>query len=323
MRARVLPLFLGLVGLALLTIAPPIAATSRLPARLTDAEFWNLVETVSEPNGFFRSENLTSNELWFQRVIPDLVAQTEPGGVYLGVGPEQNFTYLAAMRPAIGFIFDIRRGNLLLHLMYKVVFELAADRVQFITTLFSRRPRNPVRADATAAELFSAFSDSAPDEELFKVNLKKIEDSLIVGHRFPLSEEDLQGIEYVHHAFYVGGFSVSGWPTYADLMIESDQHGTSRSYLASETTYAAVKKLESDNLVVPIVGDFAGTKAVRAVAGVRQAERDAGQRPGLTTEERQRLKQLERENFELKRANEILKKASAYFAQAELDRRAK
>ena len=56
---------------------------------------------------------------------------------------------------------------------------------------------------------------------------------------------------------------------------------------------------------------------------VREAERDAGKRPGLTTDERQRLKNLERENFELKRANEILRKASAYFAQAELDRRAK
>jgi len=56
---------------------------------------------------------------------------------------------------------------------------------------------------------------------------------------------------------------------------------------------------------------------------VRQAERDAGKRPGLTTDEREHLKQLERENFELRRANEILKKASAYFAQAELDRRAK
>ena len=54
---------------------------------------------------------------------------------------------------------------------------------------------------------------------------------------------------------------------------------------------------------------------------VRQAERDAGRRPGLTTEERQRLKELERENRELKRANEILRKASAFFAQAELDRR--
>ncbi len=56
---------------------------------------------------------------------------------------------------------------------------------------------------------------------------------------------------------------------------------------------------------------------------VRQAERDAGQRPGLTTDERARLKQLEKENFELKRANEILRKASAFFAQAELDRRPK
>jgi len=56
---------------------------------------------------------------------------------------------------------------------------------------------------------------------------------------------------------------------------------------------------------------------------VRQAERDRGERPGLTTDERHRLKQLERENVELKRANEILKKAAAFFAQAELDRRAK
>ena len=56
---------------------------------------------------------------------------------------------------------------------------------------------------------------------------------------------------------------------------------------------------------------------------VRQSERDRGERPGLTTDERERLKQLERENFELRRANEILKKAAAFFAQAELDRRAK
>jgi len=53
---------------------------------------------------------------------------------------------------------------------------------------------------------------------------------------------------------------------------------------------------------------------------VRQAERDQGVRPGMSTDERERLKQLERENFELRRANEILRKASAFFAQAELDR---
>ena len=71
------------------------------------------------------------------------------------------------------------------------------------------------------------------------------------------------------------------------------------------------------------VGEKLGIRTESLRRWVRQAERDTGQRPGLTTDERQRLKQLERENFELKRANEILRKASAFFAQAELDRRAK
>jgi transposase len=71
------------------------------------------------------------------------------------------------------------------------------------------------------------------------------------------------------------------------------------------------------------VGEKLGIHTESLRRWIRQAERDAGQRPGLTTDERQRLKQLERENFELKRANEILRKASAFFAQAELDRRSK
>ena len=71
------------------------------------------------------------------------------------------------------------------------------------------------------------------------------------------------------------------------------------------------------------VGEKLGIRTESLRRWVRQAERDAGKRPGLTTDERERLKQLEREVFELRRANEILKKASAYFAQAELDRRAK
>src|SRR6187549_3157796 len=71
------------------------------------------------------------------------------------------------------------------------------------------------------------------------------------------------------------------------------------------------------------VGDKLGIRTESLRRWVRQAERDGGRRAGLTTDERARLKQLERENLELKRANEILRKASAFFAQAELDRRPK
>src|SRR6185295_5875591 len=101
---------------------------AELPSSLSDREFWQLVTESSEPDGYFRSDNLTSNELYFQYVIPDLEKRTRRGGVYLGVGPEQNYTYMAAIRPSMAIIFDIRRGNLDLQLMYKALFELASDR---------------------------------------------------------------------------------------------------------------------------------------------------------------------------------------------------
>src|SRR5678816_2662878 len=89
-----------------------------LPARLSDREFWSLVSAVSEPTGTFPSENALSNESGFSFAITDLKRKTGSDGVYLGVGPEQNFNYIAAVRPPMAFIIDIRRQNLLQHLLY-------------------------------------------------------------------------------------------------------------------------------------------------------------------------------------------------------------
>src|ERR1044071_7415530 len=144
MTARVRTLA-ATVALALAVLAlptPSTGAASRLPSRLTDKEFWQLSTDASEQDGYFRSDNLTSNETGFLHVVGDLVARTKPGEVYLGVGPEQNYTYIAATRPAMAIVFDIRRGNLLLQLMYKAIFELTKDRAAFVSMLFSR-PRPP------------------------------------------------------------------------------------------------------------------------------------------------------------------------------------
>jgi transposase-like protein len=81
------------------------------------------------------------------------------------------------------------------------------------------------------------------------------------------------------------------------------------------------EKHESQWAAIVSIAEKMGCTAETLRKWVRRAERDTGQRPGLTTSERDRMKDLERENRELKRANEILRKASAYFAQAELDRR--
>jgi len=80
---------------------------------------------------------------------------------------------------------------------------------------------------------------------------------------------------------------------------------------------------ESQWAAIVSIAEKMGCSAEALRKWVRQAEKDTGQRPGLTTNERERMKELEREVRELKRANEILRKASAYFAQAELDRRPK
>src|SRR5262249_540540 len=118
-------------------------AAESLPAQLTDEQFWKLSTELSEPDGNFRSDNLLSNELWFQYIIPELTSVAKSGRVYMGVGPEQNFTYIAALKPKMAFIVDIRRGNLDLHLMYKAIFELSKDRAAFVGLLFSRaRPES-------------------------------------------------------------------------------------------------------------------------------------------------------------------------------------
>jgi hypothetical protein len=109
---------LGLAGLLSFRQGPgtPVSAES-LPTRLSDETFWHLVTDFSEPNGFFRSDNFLSNEVEYQWVIPTLTSTLGTGGVYLGVGPEQNFSYIVSLRPKLAFIVDIRRGNLHEHLL--------------------------------------------------------------------------------------------------------------------------------------------------------------------------------------------------------------
>src|SRR5437763_952796 len=120
---------------ALSLAAVPFRAAESLPSKLSDDAFWKMVTDFSEEGGYFRFENFLSTELGFQLVIPELKEITKPGGVYLGVGPEQNFTYILAIQPKIAFITDIRRQNMLELMMYKAFFELSADRPEFLSRL--------------------------------------------------------------------------------------------------------------------------------------------------------------------------------------------
>jgi hypothetical protein len=265
----------GSVGL-FWSAARPLVAAEELPKQLTDEVFWRLATDFSEAGGYFRSDNFVSNEVSFQFVIPKLKQDTRPGGVYLGVGPDQNFSYIVALEPKIAFIFDIRRQNMLQHLMYKALIEMSADRVDFTSRLFSRKRPASLPASASPEELFNAYDEVSSDRSLYETNLKAIFNRLEKDHGFKLSEEDEKTIEYVYKAFFDAGpdinysFSTYGggrgrMPTYADLMKQTDNQGMNRAYMANEKNFQLLKTLQRNNLIIPLVGDFAGDKAIRAV----------------------------------------------------------
>ena len=148
-----------LAGAYVIYTAPNGAATgpNTLPDRIADTTFWRMFNEMSERGGSFRSDNFVSNETQLQYVIPKLQREIKPGGVYVGVGPEQNLTYVVALAPKIAFIVDIRRQNALEHLMYKAIIELSANRAEFLSRLYSRPLVKGPYAEGNIGKMIQAY----------------------------------------------------------------------------------------------------------------------------------------------------------------------
>jgi hypothetical protein len=184
------------------------------------------------------------------------------------------------MQPKMAIIFDIRRQNLLQHLMYKALIEISTDRADFISRLFSRVRPQGLDSDAPIERIFTAFDTVEADPKLFAENLKAIKKQLEEHHGFALSSEDEASLEYVFRAFFAGGpdltyngvgggsagFGRGRMPSYAELMQMTDAEGDNRSYMGNEENFKALRDMQNKNLIVPVVADFAGSKAIRAVA---------------------------------------------------------
>ncbi len=258
------------------------AQAQKLPDEISNQAFWQMITEFSEPGQSFtdnNSDNVLSNEAMYQSVIPDLIARSRPGGAYIGVGPEQNFTYVAALKSRIGFILDIRRENMLELLMYKALFELSSSRVDFLSRLFSRRVpaalMNRMTAATSVDDLFSNFARLLSNKQYFRQNFEQIRTYLTKTKSFALTQDDVAEILYAYSAFYFSGPKLDfaagtneggSFPTYAYLMTAKGPDGKQYSYLASEDNFRFVRDLQKRNMIVPLVGDFAGPKALRAVA---------------------------------------------------------
>lgn len=249
----------------------PRAATD---IQVSTGQFAAYIDSWSEPEGFFDSDNFISNETSYLHVIDDLRMRVKPGGVYLGVGPDQNFSYIVHTRPTLAIVTDIRRQNMLEHLWYKALFSLASNRAEYLALLTSRQPPQ-LKADASLDEIAAAVRKSPAGEQILQKNLTAIKHVLVDTDKIKLSADDLAKIEYIERTFRDEGldlrFSSIGrnnalmYPTFEEMLLETDRHGRQQSYLSSEELFQWLKKFQAENRLIPIVGDFAGPHAIRAV----------------------------------------------------------
>jgi hypothetical protein len=245
----------------------------------TPSGFAGHVAALSEPAGYFDTDNLISNERSYLEVLPDLKRLGVKGGAYIGVGPDQNFSYIAAVRPDIAFIVDIRHDNMLLHLLFKALFAMSSTRVEYVSLLLGRPvpPDLDRWRDATIDRLVSYVEGAALNDRGISLLRTRV-DAAIARAGVSLSREDLTTIDRFHRRFIEAGASLRfqslgrppqmNYPSYRDLLLAEDPNGQRGNYLATEEAFQFIKGLQQRDLVIPVVGDLSGPKALAAIAAL-------------------------------------------------------
>ncbi len=264
--------------------AQPTSAALPAAARQTlvpipRQQFAQLISSLSEPGGYFDTDNLISNESSYLHVIGALDALGVRGGAYIGVGPDQSFSYIARTRAELAFVVDIRRDNLLQHLLFKTLFDAAGNRAEYLALLLGLPvPDNAKQWVERDINEIVALLDSSPPTDRSRSRASEAVRSRLRSIGLPLSASDQATIARFHGAFMSAGLSLrftsAGraprpyYPTLRNLLLETDLDGNRASYLANEADFQYVKELQRRNLIIPVVGDLGGVTTLRAVGDV-------------------------------------------------------
>ena len=246
-------------------------------SEISKQQFGSLIEKFSEPNGYFDTDNLISNEASYLHVLGKIRQLRFNGGAYIGVGPDQNFSYIAQIRPKIVFIIDIRRDNLLQHLLFKSLFEVSHNRLEYLCLLFGKPvPANLQGWDVRSIQEIIAYLDKMPaSRELFEKTRTTLL-ARVKNFGVRIEPAEFETINRIHTAFYDAGLDLKFtsrnrpprfyYPSYRDLLLEKDLTGKLGNYLANEEDFRFLKSLEETSRIIPIVGNLAGDHALRNIA---------------------------------------------------------
>ena len=275
-RWMIYPFVLGVLTFAAIT-KPSWSPTEQVAAadvQVSRDQFVRYIESWSEPEGYFDTDNFISNETSYLHVIPELRRTVRPGGVYVGVGPDQNFSYIVHTKPALAVIIDIRRQNMLEHLFYKALFDLSSSRAEYLSMLFGKDPP-AVDSRSSLADLLRAIRRAPSNNSRYQANLSRVKKQITSIYGMKLSADDLSKIDYVADTFYrenldlrfssIGRSNAANYPTFQSLLLETDRSGRTQNYLADEESFLWLKRFQGENRLIPVVGDFAGPRAFKTV----------------------------------------------------------
>jgi hypothetical protein len=269
------PSFVRFVVASALSAVLMMVSTSAAPSAGDRKSFAALSARLSEQGGYFDSDNLISNETSYLHVMPKLKELGVTGGVYIGVGPDQSFSYIAKIRPKMAIMLDIRRDNLLQHLLYKSLFGRARNRVEYLCLFFGKPiPKTRGWESRGIKDLVEYIENAPSDQKLFDKTLSNVRQD-VQKYGFSLSASDLETIGKIQRAFFSAGLEIryssyhrpprSIYPTYRDLLLETDLAGQQQNYFAMEDDFQFLRKLQAQNLIIPAVGDLSGPQAVKAI----------------------------------------------------------
>jgi len=260
-----------LSALALASVASTVGSSGK-----DHKQFAALSARLSEPGGYFDSDNLISNETSYLHVLNKMKDLGVSGGVYLGVGPDQNFTYIARVRPKVAIIIDIRRDNLLQHLLFKSLFARAHNRIEYMCLFFGKPfPKTRGWEQRTIKELADYIDNTPCDAAEFERTVKATREE-VQKLGLVLSASDLETITKIQRAFFEAGLDIryssynrpprNIYPTYRELLFERDLNGNQQNYFNSEEDFQFLKKMEDQDLIIPVVGDLSGNQALKNIA---------------------------------------------------------
>ena len=253
------------------------AAAHALPAqRPTDSSFAGLVARLSESGGYFDSDNIVSNEASYLQIASQLKKVGTHGGAYIGVGPDQNFSYIALIRPQVAFMLDVRRDNMLEHLLFKSLFMLSRNRLEFLLQLFGK----PIPSDIASwtgrpiGAVLAAVAEARSDSQSVAAARRASNDK-IAGFGVPLTPHDREMIDRYRATFVEEGLDTryssigrnnrGDYPSFGILLMETDRAGRQLSYLADESEFQFVRNMQMNGRIIPVVGNVAGDKALKAI----------------------------------------------------------